>query len=66
MNPSAGLRPLVNTRLYCPHCGKVLRLGGKIVDCGRYKKWVDEWLCSIHGLITHSALPMEEPSKSEA
>jgi hypothetical protein len=43
----------------CPECGLPLRRKGKVVDTGRFKKWVEDWHCETHGKVD---VP-EKPSK---
>lgn len=35
----------------CPHCHASLYSRGRIVDCGSFKKWADQWYCHEHGPV---------------
>jgi len=35
----------------CPDCGEPLTLAGGVVDTGRFKRWVDRWVCATHGTV---------------
>ena len=35
----------------CPHCDSTLRTSGDVVNTGRFKKWVEKWICPTHGTV---------------
>jgi len=52
-----------SAELLCPQCRGVLVRKGKVVDSGKYKKWVDEWCCPVHGVVATPQLPQNLPRK---
>jgi hypothetical protein len=57
------MNEISNVQPQCPQCGILLVRKGKVVDCGKYKKWVEDWHCPVHGVISTPQLPQVPPLK---